>query len=61
MIKTRVFISLPQDRDSVVTALARNGYTVRQGREKKGKTYEKYVEFWKEGDDGTAEKIGSAS
>lgn len=48
MSKTRVYISLPQDRDAVVTALARNGYTVRQGKEKKGKVYEKYVEFWKE-------------
>lgn len=48
MNKTRVYISLPQDRDAVVTILARNGYTVRQGKEKRGKTYEKYVEFWKE-------------
>lgn len=44
----RLFIALPQDRDDVVTILARNGYTVRQGKVKKGKTYEKYVEFWKE-------------
>ena len=48
MNKVRVYISLPQDRDVVVTILARNGYTVRQGKEKVGKTYEKYVEFWKE-------------
>lgn len=47
MKKTRICISLPQDRDAVVTVLARNGYTVRQGKERKGKTYEKYVEFWK--------------
>lgn len=61
MNKTRVYISLPQDRDAVVTVLARNGYTVRQGKEKKGKTYEKYVEFWKEVEDGTAEKVGVSS
>lgn len=57
----KVYISLPQDRDAVVTILARNGYTVRQGKEKVGKSYVKYVEFWKEGEDGTAEKVGSAS
>ena len=48
--KVKVYVSLPQDLDAMVTILARNGYTVRQGREKKGntRTYEKYVEFWKE-------------
>ena len=61
MTKTKNYIGLPQDRDAVVTVLARNGYTVRQGKEKKGKTYEKYVEFWKEGEDGEAEKVGSTS
>lgn len=61
MTPTKVYISLPQDRDAVVTILARNGYTVRQGKEKKGKSYEKYVEFWKEGDHGKAEEIGSAT
>ena len=61
MTKTKIYIGLPQDRDAVVTVLARNGYTVRQGKEKKGKTYEKYVEFWKEGEDGEAEKVGSTS
>lgn len=37
------------DRDQLVCILARNGYTVRQGREKKGKssTYAYYVEYWK--------------
>lgn len=47
----RVYITSPQDRDAVVTILARNGYTVRQGKERKGKSYEKYVEYWKEGED----------
>lgn len=38
------------DRDTLVTILARNGYTVRQGREKRGKSssYTYYVEYWKE-------------
>lgn len=28
-------IAKPEDRDSVIVILTRNGYTVRQGREKK--------------------------
>jgi len=38
------------DRDALVAVLARNGYTVRQGREKRGKgnAYTHYVEFWRE-------------
>lgn len=51
----RIEVSLPQDRDAVVTILAKNGYTVRQGKERKGKTYVKYVEFWKEGECGQTE------
>lgn len=58
MNRVRIYISLPQDRDTVVTVLAKNGYTVRQGKEKRGKAYEKYVEFWKEGDDGKTEEVG---
>lgn len=50
MNKTKLYIGLPQDRDAVVTILARNGYTVRQSKEKVGKTYAKYVECWKEGE-----------
>lgn len=61
MSPVKIYIALPQDRDVVVTVLARNGYTVRQGKEKRGKTYEKYVEFWKEGENGKGEEIGSAN
>lgn len=57
MSKTKIYIALPQDRDAVVTVLARNGYTVRQGKERKGKTYEKFVEFWKEEDLGKSEEV----
>lgn len=59
MNPVKIYISLPQDRDAVVMVLARNGYTVRQGKEKKGKIYEKYVEFWKEGERGKSEEVGS--
>ena len=55
MVHIKIEVALPQDRDAVVTILARNGYTVRQGKEKKGKSYVKYVEFWKEGDCGQVE------
>ena len=44
----RVYIAAPADRDAVVAVLARNGYTVRQGREKSGKSYKWFVEFLKE-------------
>ncbi len=57
MNPVRVYIGLPQDRDAVVTVLARNGYTVRQGKERKGKVYEKYVEFWKEDESGKSEEV----
>jgi hypothetical protein len=57
----KIEIALPQDRDAVVTILARNGYTVRQTKVKKGKAYVKYVEFWKEGDNGEAEEIRSST
>lgn len=42
------------DRDLLVAILARNGYTVRQGREKRGKSssYTYFVEYWKGGADG---------
>lgn len=63
MSRTRIYISLPQDRDAVVIVLARNGYTVRQGKEKKGKAgYTKYVEFWEEGKaDGNDRATGTNS
>lgn len=38
------------DRDLLVCILARNGYSVRIGREKRGKSniYSWYVEYWRE-------------
>lgn len=46
----KIYITAPSDRDAMVTILARNGYTVRQGREKNGtsKTYKWFVEYWRE-------------
>lgn len=61
MDQMKVYISSPQDRDAVVLALTRNGYTVRQGTEKKnGRTYVKYVEFWKEDGCAKSEKDGDS-
>ena len=48
MNPTRIYIAAPGDRDAVVAVLARNGYTVRQGREKNGKSYKWFVEYYKE-------------
>lgn len=57
MNPARIEVALPQDRDAVVMILARNGYTVRQTKARKGKTYVKYVEYWKE-DNSCAEVKG---
>ena len=47
--KVKINCSAQADRDTLVAILARNGYTVRQGREKRGKTsaYTYFVEFWR--------------
>lgn len=50
MEPVKIYISAPGDRDAAVMILARNGYTVRQGREKNGKTYKYFVEFFREGE-----------
>lgn len=50
MSKERIHIAKPDDRESVIVILARNGYTVRQGREKDRSTSKAiaFVEFWRE-------------
>lgn len=44
----KIYIAAAGDRDAAVTVLARNGYTVRQGREKSGKAYKYFVEYFRE-------------
>lgn len=46
----KIDCATPGDRDTLVTILAKNGYTVRHGREKRGKgnSYTHFVEYWKE-------------
>lgn len=48
-VAVRVEIEKADDRDTMLMILGRNGYTVRQAREKVGKNsrYTYYVEFWK--------------
>lgn len=46
--RTRIYIDSPADRDHVILALTHNGYVVRDGREKVGNKWVKYIEFWKE-------------
>lgn len=47
--KHRLYISKPEDRELVVVILARNGYTVRQSRERQDRKTFSYVEYWREG------------
>lgn len=51
------------DRDTLVMILARNGYAVRQAKEKRGtsKSYTHFVEYWKEGEKPLRGKEPSAS
>lgn len=44
-------VSKPEDRDAMIVILARNGYTVRQGKEKKpgDKTAISFVEVIEDG------------
>lgn len=59
MEQIRAFIERPDDRDTVVQILARNGYTVRIGRERIGKQnkYNWFVEYWKENLEHEANKV----
>lgn len=50
-MKNKLYISKPDDRKAVITILAMNGYTVRQGKEKSGKRTIYFVECWKENPD----------
>ena len=47
----KLYIAKTEDRDAAVVILARNGYTVRQGKEKKNgdKTFTHYVEVIEHG------------
>lgn len=50
-VTEKIYCAAPADRDMLVTILARNGYTVRQGRERPGASskYKYYVEYWQGG------------
>jgi len=48
-MKNKLFIAKPDDRETIIVILARNGYTVRQGKEK-GNTGKMvcFVEYWRD-------------
>jgi hypothetical protein len=48
MNRTKLTVANAADRDAVIVILARNGYTVRQGRVKEKNAYIYYVEYWRE-------------
>lgn len=52
MPRQKIFIERAEDRDAAAQILARNGYTVRIWREKRGRQnkYDWYVEYWTDGD-----------
>lgn len=49
MQSVKIYIDRPEDRDTTVTILSRNGYTVRQGKEKaaQGNKWIHFVEYWR--------------
>lgn len=47
-MKHRIYITKPSDREAVITILAMNGYTVRQGKSKDGSRTVYYIEYWEE-------------
>jgi len=49
VIKRRLYISKPDDRETAIIILARNGYTVRQSKERQDRKTFSYVEYWREG------------
>ena len=46
----RLYIEKPADRDEVAMILCRNGYIVRQGKEKQGNKSVWFVEYWRVGE-----------
>ena len=49
-MRYKIYCEAPADRDALVTILAKNGYTVRIGKEQKTKNsrYTYYIEYWRE-------------
>lgn len=50
--RNRIECTKPEDRDMLVMILARNGYTVKQLKEPKGKgrMYTHFIEYWRDGE-----------
>lgn len=50
-MKNKLYITKSSDRETIITILAMNGYTVRQGKEKDGNRTVYFIEYWKENPD----------
>lgn len=51
-MKYKIYVTKPADREATITILARNGYTVREGKEKNHNNRTVYfVEYWEEKSD----------
>lgn len=48
-MRHKIYCEASADRDALVTILAKNGYTVRIGKEQKTKNsrYTYYIEYWR--------------
>lgn len=49
-MKNKIYIVKSADREAIITILAMNGYTVRQGKEKDGGRTIYFIEYWREAD-----------
>lgn len=50
-MKYKLYISKPADRETVITILAMNGYTVRQSKKRIGSRTVYFIEYWEEKSD----------
>lgn len=50
-MKYKINVSKTSDRETLITILAMNGYTVRQGKIKNGNRTVYFIEYWEEKSD----------
>lgn len=47
-MRNRIDVGKASDRETIITILAMNGYTVRQGKVKNGNRTVYFIEYWEE-------------
>lgn len=47
-MRHKIQVSKASDREAIITILAMNGYTVRQGKIKNGSRTVYFIEYWEE-------------